>query len=612
MKKALRWLAIMVGVLILLLVVGMIALPFIFPLDKIKDFATTKISESIHREVKINKVSFNIFSGIKLEGLYVGNRSGFAKRPFISADSIDLHYAFWPLFSRQIIIKEISLVKPQILVEKNARGEFNFSDMIAKPSSPNASPVASAKRTSPPFDLFVTAFSIKNGKLSYVDNSTKTISEIKNLGVKISGFELALVKPINLKVSADVNYQGKDIPVSLAGKIGVNLAEESINIPSLALSIAGESLNATAKVSSWKVAPQINFSLNSGGFNVDPLLAIFAASAPAKKTKPVPGALTKTINQATASIPANVGVKGEVNVNNLTFQKFKVDKIGLSLSLARKVATASLREIKFSGGTLTGKAVVNLNTPGLGYEVSDLKLAGFDAHPFSNSVVETFLTTLPDYKDLIDKAYGTLDLSASLSGRGVEPNDIMANLNGEASLSLKNGELKRLKTLASVGQTLKSNTLQGDVKFGELTAAASISKKVVNVKTLKLDNQDFGLNFKGGVDLGRLVWVAGNRLTLKLSPANTKNLPQQFSLMRDDKGWLEITFELTGGLTKPFPKPILDKPIEAAVGKLKVKIEAKKVEIENQAKAEAQKKLDAEKARLQEEAKNKLKNLIKF
>jgi len=622
MKSFLKWASIAIGTILALLIIGIIALPFVFPLERIKDFAVAKLSETIHREVRIDKVSFDIFSGIKLQGLYIGNHAGFAKKPFVSADSIELRYAFWPLFSRQIIIKEIRLVKPQILVEKSLRGEFNFSDLLkpAKPSNqPSAPPpkppttlARASSRAKLPFNLFVSSFSIREGKITYMDYSTIAANEIKNLNLKVSGFELAMVKPIDVSLSAMVLYQGKDIPVSLKTSVGIDVAKEGADIPSLYLTIAGESLSATASLSNLRVAPHLTFSARSNKFSVDPLLAIFAAPAGAKKAATKPGELTKTIDQATSSIPRNFSLNGKINVENLTFQKFKVDKIDLSLILSNKKLSANIKELKIYEGSLTGKAEVDLAASGLGYNLKDLKLVGFNASPFTNAMVETFLTALPDYKDLVNKVYGRMDASLSLKGRGVEPQAILANAVGDGSFSIKGGELKRVKTLAEVGKVLNSNTLQQDLKFGDLSAGFSFKNRIVTARDLNFDNPDIKASFNGGIDLVKLVWIPGNRLTLKLSPSTTKDLPKELILFRDEKGWLEMTFEITDGLKRPIPKPILEKPLEKAVGKLKVKIEAKKVEIEQKAKEElASKETEAKKA-LEEEAKKKLKEMIKF
>lgn len=610
MKKLIKWIAIVAGTLIVLLIIGVVALPFVIPLEKIKDFAVAKISETIDREVKVEKVSFDIFSGIKLEKLSISNRRGFAKKPFVSADAIALRYAFWPIFKRQIIIKEMRLVKPEILIEKSARGVFNFSDLTRKKAPPKKKKEEKEKKKLP-FSMIVDTFSIRNARITYVDYGTKSSSEIKNANLTVSGITLALLKPIDLKFSATATYQKKEIPLSLASKIGIDMANDAVKIPSLTLSIAGEKVSASANITRLRTGPSVAFSIISKKLSVDPLLAIFTAGAPKKKEKPKRGVLTRTINRATANLPRRLKLKGNVNVNNLTFQNFKVDKIDLDLSLANKKASADIKEVKIYDGKLSGKASLNLNTPGLSYG-SELKLVGFNAAPFSNVIVETFLTRLKDYKDLTDKVYGTLDASISLRGSGVEVPDIMENAAGSGSLVLKKGELKRLKTIDAIADKIKTPALKRDFKISKLSAEFSLKNQVVNVKDLTLLDHNINVRFKGGIDLARLKFVAGNRLTLKGSPSITKGLSKEYNLFRDEKGWLEVTFELKGDLKKPIPIPILEKPVEKAVGKVKLKIEAKKIEIEEAAK----KKAEEEKRKAEEEAKKKLKEeakkLLKF
>lgn len=615
MKKLMKWVAIVFGAIFLFLVISVFALPFFLPLDKIKDFAAAKISETIHRDVKIDSVAFDIFSGIRLKGLSVGNRPGFAKEPFISAESIDLRYAFWPLFSRQIIVKELRLVKPMILIEKGRDGEFNFSDLTA--SKPSKEPAKPSQTGKPPFELYVSSFSIDRGKISYVDHAAGTKNEIKDLKVKLAGFELALVKPIDLNASAVVTYNGKEIPLGLGAKVGVNLVKESINISGLSLTIAGESLDGAAALSAWKVDPNLDFTLSSKGIEVDPLLLLFAGSAPAPKKKALPGELTKTINLAAKSLPANVSVKGEIAINNLVFQGFKVDKINAGIRLRNKVAALDLREIRIYSGALSGKAKVNLNVPGLQYSVADLKLTGFNSTAFINALAAGPLASLPDSKDLINKVYGELDLGANLSGSGVEMPALLNNLNAQGSFSLKKGALKRLKTIDAIAEKIGTAALKQDLSLQSLTADFTFGKMVVGIKNFNLADNDLNIKFNGDINLAAQKFGEGNRLALRASPASTKGLSREYNLLRDKDGWLEATFELRGDLKKPFPMPILAKPLETAIGKLKVTVDAKKVEVENKAKeeaakaeAEAKAKADEEKKRLEDEAKNKLKSLF--
>jgi uncharacterized protein involved in outer membrane biogenesis len=519
MKKLFKWLGITAGVLIVLLVVSVIALPFLIPLEKIKEFAVAKISETIHREVKIEKVSFNIFEGIKLEKLSVSNRAGFSQQPFISADALSLRYAFWPLFRREIIIKEVRLVNPHILIEKSAGGEFNFSDMTGWGSKQK-----SGKAEKQAFSLIIDSFSVKNAHISYFDRRANTKSELKNANLTISGITLALLKPIGLDFSAVAEYKGKNIPFSLSGKIGVDLPAATFVLSNFSLGVAGEKAALSAKV-------------------------IFPKT-------------------------------GQLNCDIL------------SLSLY--------------DGVLTGQAGINLNVPGLAYN-GKLKLTGFNTAPFSNMLVETFLTRLDNYKDLLNKVSGVLDASAQFAGRGVEVPAIMANLDAAGSLVIKNGQLKRLKMVDVLADKINAPALKRDINITELASNFTMKNQVINVQSLGLKSSNIILSFRGGTDLGQQKFVAGNRLTLKGSPALTQGLSKEYALLRDDKGWLEATFELTGDFKRPLPALVLEKPLERAVNRLKITIDAKKVEFESASEAEKARLVEEAKKKLQEEARKLLK-----
>ena len=605
MKKIIKWLAIVLLIVLVLLLVGLAALPFVFPPDKIKDLAATKLSEILQREVVIRRASFDFFSGFKLEECAVGNAPSFSRQPFMTAERVELRYAFWPLFSRQIIIKEIRLVRPTVLIEKNQKGEFNFPSFFA--SGKKSAARSSALPAGLPFTLLVSRFSVIDGTIVYKDPSSPLPVEMKNISAGISGFGLALLQPIDFTLSSSVFYQRKTIPLKLSGKMGINLLREELNFPFLSLSLAGENLDAVLAVSGWRANPSVSFILNTNRLALDPFLALLAS--PNKPTKkPTPGELTKAVNQLTKALPANLAVHGKISAANLSLQQFKVDKLSASLVLSRKLLSFNVKELALYNGALSGQAIIDLQVSGLAYQLNNLKLAHFDAHPFSDVMVASFLTFLPDYRDLLGKVYGRADLSGSLRGRGVESASLFPNLSGSLDFSLKDGELKRLKTLAAIGQLLNSNTLQDDIKFGHLSGSLAIDKNIVRVKGFKLDKPELNLGFTGGLDLNMFSWVPGNRLSLSLSPLLTKDAPKELVFLKDNRGWLNLTFEISGSLDKPVPHPLIDKPVEAIVGNLKIMVDAKKIEIERNIKDQAA----TQEAQLKESVKKQLKDLLNF
>ncbi|OGC36757.1 hypothetical protein A2311_06790 [candidate division WOR-1 bacterium RIFOXYB2_FULL_48_7] len=625
MKKLVKWgLISIAGFILFLVVLLLVVVPWLLSPEKIKAYTEGPLSQQIGRQVKLGRASFNLFSGFRLENLSVANQKGFSPVPMIAAQAIELHYDFWALFSGRVVINDVALVGPEILIEKNPAGLMNYSD-FTKSSQPDPRPQpASHQSTKPPFSIFIKSFSLKSGKLTYNDQAAKTVNEVKNLNLKVTGFSLSPNQQIAFDSSAIVVYQKKDIPVSLRAKVKADLFKQLVEIPDCSLTIASESANLYLQASEFAKGPVINAKISSKKLALDPLLALIAAGgSPNKKTPAKPGELTRSINQATAALPAKLSFSLDIDLANISFQGFKLERCVTLLRLRAKKAEVLLKDIRLYEGRLTGVAVVDLNTPGLAYKIADLELANFNSTDFVNNLAVNFLTFLPDHKDLVNKVSGQLDAEISLSGRGVEPQPIMSNLSAQAKVVIRHGQLKRVKSLASVGEVLKSNTLKGDIPFGSLTFTGRIKNKVVNIESLNLTHQEFKINFKGGLDLNKLIWISGNRLTLKLSSTVTSNLPKEFTLMRDKNGWLEVVFELTGSLTKPFPKPIFDKAIEAAIGKIKLKIEAKKIEIQQKVQtelatkeAEAKKAVDQaveqQKQQLQDETKKQLKNLINF
>jgi len=186
------------------------------------------------------------------------------------------------------------------------------------------------------------------------------------------------------------------------------------------------------------------------------------------------------------------------------------------------------------------------------------------------------------------------------------------NLKASGVLLLSNGRLKKLKSFESLADTINLNILRHDLLVSGLRAEVSMADRILEVKRLSIQDTDLQLAFKGSLDFNTMKYIEGNRLTLKFSPEASKELPREFSVLKDEKGFTEVDFELTGSLTKPIPLPRLEKPLKATIGKLKVKVEAKAVELESKAKEEASKQLEEERKILEEEAKKKIKTILKF
>ncbi|MBI5701608.1 AsmA family protein [Candidatus Saganbacteria bacterium] len=613
MRNFAKWTLILIGAGIGLMIAASILLYFFLPINKIKDYAAKRLSEQIHHEVTIKSASFNLFSGIKLKGVTIANAPGFSKDHMVSADVLELKYAFLPLLQRKIVIPEINFVRPRISVEKNQNGEFNFSDIFAEPKTKKIKPYKRANPANPgAIDLLVNNFKISDGELVYIDHFTGK-SGLKNVNVSISNITLFALKPIEIKAAAAGSYLGKTIPLSFATNIGIDISGDKGEIKNSVLSIAGDTLAFSGELKGLKTNPNISLSLSSNKIELDHLLAIFAAGAPdpGSKKKSPQGALTKSLKKSFSWIPSNLTVSANFDLKNVTLKTLKLDRLAFSANLKHRTLNMDIKDFSAYKGKLFAKGIT-FDLPNLSYSLGKLELHGFSSTPFLNDMIDSFLPTMIDMKNNIE---GALNISMSLKGAGIEMPDAFTNLKASGVILLSKGRIHRIKSFASIGEQYGVNMLKHDMAVSGLRVNASVANKIMRIEKLQLQDTDVQVNFSGDLDFNKMEYRKGNRLNLKFNPAIAQNLPKEFSLFKDEKGLLSVDFEMQGSLFKPFPSPLFQKPLEAIVGKFKVKINAKKVEIETKAQQaidEQKKKLEEDKKRLEEEAKKKVKEIFKF
>lgn len=607
-QKTLKWIAIVFTILVAILVIAGIALPYFLPLDKIKDIAAQKASEVINRNVKIGKVSFNLFTGIELKNLSVSNRPGFSPEPFVSAGLIELKYDLWALLRGKVAIDKVVLVKPEILIEQRADGTSNYGDLIGVKKTAQKKVQAPSKKKEP-VSIMVSKFAIKDGKLTL--KQAGKVNQLKDLNLDISGITLKTVRPISIYLSVMGVYEGKSVPISMGGKVKFDFGKSYLKAYDFDISAAGEKIGFDAEVTNFDKAPNIKLNVSSKKLDTDKFLAIVSGSGtkkPKVKKTPAPyGEQTAKINKSLRSIPSNLKLIANIELNNILFKEMKLDSINAKASMSNKMLNIKVEGIKAYRGAITGNIIADLNTSGIGYSVNDLSAKNFDASPASNDIIESFLTRLPDYQDLKNKMSGNLGFRVSLTGRGIETQDIIANAKGKGSFLLANGKLSKLKSLSAIGEKIGLKTLQEDIAIQEFKGNFSFANKIATISDMALHNGESGdlkLTFNGSANISSLEFVKGNTLSLKLNPKTTK-LSSEYDAFKDDKGWYSLDFEMIGSLKRPIPVPKLGKPVQQI-------LDTKKKEMEDA----AQKEIDKQKKDAEEKAKKELeqkaKELFKF
>ena len=176
MSPTIRRLSLVAAVLAGLLVLLVLALPYIVSLDALRARVIAAAEQALHRKVEIGAMRIQILSGpgAGVEKVVVHNTAGFESPAFVSADRVSVKVAFWPLLSRRVEVRAIVLDGVTVTIERGPDGALNIDDFLSagKRDSAPASRTAAAA-------LLVSRIEIDRGRALFVDRKVapgKTIT----------------------------------------------------------------------------------------------------------------------------------------------------------------------------------------------------------------------------------------------------------------------------------------------------------------------------------------------------------------------------------------------------------------------------------------------------
>jgi len=110
-----------------------------------------ELSQRLGATLRIERISVTPWWGLKLTGITMPQSDPSVQGDFLRADTFRLRIRFLSLFSRQLIIKEVSLVHPTVLWSQNASGKWRLPTMRdAQQETPAAAPASEPRATVAP------------------------------------------------------------------------------------------------------------------------------------------------------------------------------------------------------------------------------------------------------------------------------------------------------------------------------------------------------------------------------------------------------------------------------------------------------------------------------
>jgi len=240
LKRALKWLGIAVGVVVVLAIVAAIALPRLIDTPRVQALIASSAAQALGRPVKWESLSVGLFPlpSIELHKLEVAEDPHFGTTPFLTLETGRVYLRLRPLLTGRVEFGDITLQRPRIALIQNAEGRLNVAS-LAPPADSKATPRpgrSGGGAAGGAAAAIVSRVKIDKGLITYVaqgKGSAQTPYRVEDLDVTITGqgSQLAfkgglVVRPGDLAVKiADVvvavNGARTLLDAPVRGKVGL-------------------------------------------------------------------------------------------------------------------------------------------------------------------------------------------------------------------------------------------------------------------------------------------------------------------------------------------------------------------------------------------------------
>lgn len=327
------------------------------------------VSDGLGRPVEVARISAHAGWGVsvKVSGLTVADDPAFSQLPFIAAKQVSVELALLPLLHGKARVSTLDLIKPDIRIVRNARGELDLGTLGSRPAAGGGARRAEGR--SPLAGLSIKALSIENGSIHYTDLATHGAPlEVHHLDFNGTNFSTVAPFDVNLKLA----FAGDKQNLEISGKMGPLLERGLLDLTGVPL--------------------DLKFSL---ALLLDRLreLALVGPEIPAPLSMPNPVSVTGTLRGSLDDLAfaANTDLAGQHLVYAGAFDK--PAGAAMSLSASGKRTTQGLQLTR-----------VNLKLAGLDLTASGISLgakappgARIDTNSFSLAEPGAMVTAMAGY-----------------------------------------------------------------------------------------------------------------------------------------------------------------------------------------------------------------------
>jgi AsmA protein len=236
--RAFKWIAIGIGSLVVLLVVGLLLAAMFIDANTFRGRLQSLVHERTGRELQLQgdlKVSVFPWLAVEFGPATLGNAAGFGREPMLAIRHARLGLKFWPLLHGQFEIGSVRLDGPAVRLEVDAQGKDNWSDLLAgKAREPEPAAGPTRLRGS------VASLAVSDGSLVYVDGRAGTTRRLTGLQLRTGRIEPGEPFHLELQATAEPDAQSRiELQFAAEARLQPEAQRYEFEAPTLALRLRG-------------------------------------------------------------------------------------------------------------------------------------------------------------------------------------------------------------------------------------------------------------------------------------------------------------------------------------------------------------------------------------
>lgn len=500
MRKPLKIVAILLGIVAGLLLLAAIALVVLVDPNRYRDDLARIVKERTGRDLAIEgDLGLSFWPlGLKTGGLQLANAKGFGPGPFARVDAAAVAVQVLPLLRGQVVVEGVRLDGLELHLARDRAGRTNWDDLV------NPDPKMPKRETPPaaPGDalaLFtVNRIEIRNSAITWRDAAAGAAYAVRNLELTSGNLLGPVPAPLRLAFDLETGSPPRRERVELEARLHLDPRAQTLAVPALSAALGGLKLKGELAGSQVLASPRFTGRLELASFDpraVLPRFDVAYAPSDAQALRAASGAMRFDASEKAVALEQielrvdDTRLTGRLAVNDPAAPAYrfelKLDRIDLDRYLpAETKAGPTARPDAAAGAVVIPLALLReLDAQGK-IEVGALKAFGIKSETvlISASARDGRIALGPNSAKLYGGAYsgrtaidasakvprfefaeklagvqlgpflkdagvferysGTGDVSLKLTAQGLDADQITRTLNGTAAVNLRDGRIE--------------------------------------------------------------------------------------------------------------------------------------------------------------------------